>query len=396
MKKTAATILVVLFCLPALLPAQTAEADEAYIKAMTATSPAERAQLLKDYIAKYAGKGTKYENFAYANLSMSPYPGKTAKETIEYGEKALALGGLDDMTKSQLLIQLSAIYGDQGQNIERAKALANQVIELARAAKAKESDPAAANQWNMLVGAGTFALGQAAEKGRDFKGALDAYLGSYAILKNPQILSCIKKLGKTLYDAKAYADAERAFKLAYQTSKDFDSTAFYAKSLYRNSKKDEALVLLKEAYAKQKNGEIAYNIGIILAGNVKTNPALSGEAVRYLLDASVLSPTNAQQAMSLAESLYFNSNKDSKYNENVQQMEAINQKIEALTKTYNAKIEGKDEEDLDEAAKKELKTLLASIEAEKKNLERLQQAQELVVAQFNKLIEETKQRLGAR
>ena len=396
MKKTAATILVVLFCLPALLPAQTAEADEAYIKAMTATSPAERAQLLKDYIAKFAGKGSKYENFAYANLSMSPYPGKTARETIDYGEKALALGGLDDLTQSQLLIQLSAIYSEQGQNIEKAKSLAQQVIELAKAAKAKESDPAAANQWNMLIGAGTFALGQAAEKGKDFKAALDAYLASYAILKNPQILSSVKKLGKALYDAKAYADAEKAFKIAYQTSKDFDSTAFYAKSIYRNGRKDEALVLFKEAYAKQKSGEIAFNIGIILAGNVKTDPALSGEAVRYLLEASMLSPTNAQQAMSLAESLYFNSNKDLKYNENVQQMEAIGQKIDALTKTYNAKVEGKDEEDLDEAAKKELKTLLASIEAEKKALEKLQKDQELVVAQFNKLVEETKQRVGAK
>jgi tetratricopeptide (TPR) repeat protein len=396
MRKTAVTILVALFCLPAILPAQSAEADEAYIKAMTATSPAERAQLLKDYIGKFAGKGSKYENFAYANLSMSPYPGKTARETIDYGEKALALGGLDDMTQAQLLIQLSAIYGEQGQNIEKAKSLAHRVIELAKAAKAKESDPAAANQWNMLVGAGTFALGQASEKGKDLKGALDAYLGSYAILKNPQILASIKKLGKALYDAKAYGEAERAFKLAYQTSKDFDSIAFYAKSLYRNNQKDEALVLFKEAYAKQKSGEIAFNIGIILAGSAKTNSSLSGEAIRYLLEASMLSPTNAQQAMSLAESLYFTSNKDLKYNENVQQIEAVGQKIEALTKTYNSKVEGKDEEDLDEAAKKELKSLLAQIEAEKKTLDKLQKEQELVVAQFSKLIEETKLRLGAK
>jgi 5-methylcytosine-specific restriction endonuclease McrBC regulatory subunit McrC len=110
----------------------------------------------------------------------------------------------------------------------------------------------------------------------------------------------------------------------------------------------------------------------------------------------MLSPTNAQQAMSLAESLYFTSNKDLKYNENVQQIEAVGQKIEALTKTYNSKVEGKDEEDLDEAAKKELKSLLAQIEAEKKTLDKLQKEQELVVAQFSKLIEETKLRLGAK
>lgn len=396
MRKTAAAILVALFCFPVLLSAQAGGADEAYIKAMTATSPAERAQLLKDYISRYAGQGTKYENFAYANLSLTQYPGKTVRETIDYGEKALALGGLDDLTKVQLLIVLSASIAEQGQSIDKAKAYAHQVIDLARANKAKESDPQAADQWNKLVGSGSFALGLAAEKGKDYKGALDAYLNSYTVLKNPQILSSIKKLGKALYDGKAYADAERAFKLAYQTSKDFDSTAYYGKCLYRNGKKDEALVLFKEAYAKQKSGEIAYNIGILLAAGVKTNPALSGEAIRYLLDASMLSPTNAQQAMSLAESLYFNHGSDMKYNENVEQMAAIGAKIEALTKTYNSKVEGKDEEDLDEATKKELKTILASIETEKKALEKIQKDQELVVAQFNKLVEETKLRLGVR
>ncbi len=396
MKKTAVTILIILLSLPAFLPAQTVEADEVYIKAMTTTSPAERAQLLKEYVAKYAGKGTKYENFAYANLSMSPYPGKTAKETIEYGEKALALGGLDDLTKAQLLIQLSAIYGEQGQNIDKAKSLANQVIELAKAAKAKESDAQAVSQWNMLIGAGWFALGQAAEKGRDLRGAADAYIASYAILKNPQIMASLKKLGKALYEAKSFADAGKVFKVAYSATKDFDSTACLAKCLYRSGQKDDALVYFKEAYAKQKNGEIAFNIGIILAADAKANPALSGEAVRFLLEASCLSPTYAQQAMQLAESLYFNLNKDLKYNENVQQMEAINQKIEALTKTYNAKFEGKDEEDLSEADKKEMKTLLASLETEKKNLEKLQQSQEMVVAQFNKLVEDTKLRLGAK
>ncbi len=45
-----------------ILPAQS-EADDAYIKAMTANNPAQKAQLLKDYVAKFAGKGSKYENF---------------------------------------------------------------------------------------------------------------------------------------------------------------------------------------------------------------------------------------------------------------------------------------------------------------------------------------------
>jgi tetratricopeptide (TPR) repeat protein len=396
MKISAAMILIILLALPVLATAQSSDADQAYIKAMTATSPAERAQLLKDFIAKFGGKGSQYENFAYANLSLTQYPGKTIKETIDSGEKALALGGLDDTTKAQLLIQLSAIYAAQGQNFEKAKSYASQVIELAKAAKAKESDPQAAGQWNMLIGAGTFALGQASEKVKDLKGAVDAYASSYGILKNSQILDCIKKVGKALYEAKSYADAEKAFRITYQANKDFESTDFLAKTLYRNGRKDEALAYFKEAYAKQKNGDLAFNIGIILAGNSKTNPAIAPEALRFLLEASFLSPANSQQAMSLAESIYFTSNKDLNYNENVQQMEAINQKIDELTQTYNSKFGGKAEEDLTEAEKKEMKSLLAGIEAEKKNLEKIQQAQETVVAQFNKLVEDTKARLGIK
>jgi hypothetical protein len=378
------------------LPAQTVEADQAYIKAMTATTPAEKARLLKDYLTTYGGKGTQYENFANANICLTAYPGKTDKETIDYGEKALALGGLDDLTKSQILIVLSGTYSKIGQNLEKAKAYGLQVVEIARANKGKESEAASAAQWNQLMGGGYYAAGQAQEKTKDYKGAADSFLNSYNILKNSQILANLKKLGKSLYDAKAYADAEKVLKAVYATSKDYEITVLYAKSIYKLGRNGESLTFFKEAYNKQKSGELAYNIGIILAKDAQANPALASEAIKYLLEASMLYPSQSQQAMQMAESLYFLSNKDLKYNETVTQIQGINKKIDEITKAYNAKFEGKEEDELSDNDKKEMKAMLDSIETEKKNIEKLQASQQVAIAKFNQLIEETKKRLNIK
>lgn len=375
------------------------ECDETYVKAMTAQSPGQKAQLLKDFLGTCAGKGSQYENFANANLCLMDYPGQTAADAISYGEKALALGGLDDLTKCQILIKVSALYSQAGQNLEKAKSYALQVTEIAKAAKTKEAEGSTttAAQWNQFIGAGYFALGQAQEKGKDFGGAVDSYVQSYGMLKNAQIMATIKKLGKTLYDAKNYSAAEKAFKAAYNVSKDYENTVLYAKALYRNDKDAEALALFKDAYTKQKNGgEIAYNIGIILANQAKTNPALANEAVRYLLEASFTYPAQSQAAMKLAETIFFLSNKELKYNETVTQIQAKSKQIEELTAAYNAKFGNKDEEDLSDTEKAEMKSMLAEIEDEKKALDKLQAEQNLAIAKFNKLIEETKTRLGVK
>jgi tetratricopeptide (TPR) repeat protein len=396
MSKKAVIFLTLTLFIFSLLAAQTNECDETYIKAMTAQSPAQRAQLLKDFLAKCAGKGSQYENFAYANLSLVEYPGKTPKDAIDYGEKALAVGGLDNVTKCQVLVQLSALYSQAGQNLEKAKSYASQVVEIAKGAKAKEPAAESAAQWNQFIGAGYYTLGQAQAKAKDYKGAVDSYLSSYNLLKNPKIMAGIKKLGKMLYDAKDYAGAEKAFKAAYTVTKDYDSTLLYAMSLYRNNRNGESLGYFKEAYAKQKSGEVAYDIGIILAKEAKTNPALAPEAIRYLLEASCTYPAQSQQAMKLAENLFFLSNKDLKYNETVTQIQEKDKKIEELTNAYNTKFGGKEEEDLSDAEKQEMKTLLANIETEKKALEKLQAEQTMAIAKFNKLLEDTKLRLGIK
>ncbi|MBP1768370.1 MAG: hypothetical protein H6P98_2485, partial [Candidatus Aminicenantes bacterium] len=199
-----------------------------------------------------------------------------------------------------------------------------------------------------------------------------------------------------LYDAKAYADAEKAFHTAYTVTKDNDIAVVYAQSLYRNNKDAEALALFKEIYGRQKSGEVAYNIGIILAKEAKTNPTATNDAIRYLLEASFTYAAKSQEAMKLAETLFFLNNKELKYNETVTEIQAKGKKIDELTNSYNTKFGNKDEEDLSDSEKNEMKAILANIETEKKALEKLQSEQSMAIAKFNKLLDDTKARLGIK
>lgn len=394
MKKTVITTLSLLLFTFTLLPAQTNSADEIYIKAMTANNPAERAALLKDYVTKYAGKGTQYENFAYANLCTLAYKGKTEKETLEYGEKALNLGGLDDFTKYNVCITVASIYNKLGQNLEKAKNYALQSIQIAQTNKSKEGGGITPAQWNQCIGAGHYIHGQTFEKSKNLKSAADSYIKSYNILKNKQIANSLAKIGKALYDAKSYRDAERSLSIASAALKDFGSILLYAKTLHRNGKKQEALTYYKQAYTKRKSGEIAFNIGLILAENARANSSLSDEAIRYLLDASFLSQANSQKAMKLAEQLYFQSNKDLKFNEKVKELANRTKNLEDLTESFNKKYADKDEEDLSDAEKGEMDDILFEIDLETEAVEKLEAEQEAAIEKFSALIEQAKKRLG--
>ncbi|NIM59542.1 MAG: hypothetical protein GTO16_11465 [Candidatus Aminicenantes bacterium] len=395
MKRTALTTLITILFISASLSAQIAANDD-YIKAMTTPNAAQRVKLLKEYLAKYAGKGTQYENFVYATLCVANYAGKTVRETIEYGEKALALGGLDDLTKCNVLLTVSAVYSERGLNLEKAKNYASQVVQIAKAAKNNNSSDATPEQWDKFIGAGYFTHGQALEKSNYLKDAVDSYINSYNILKNAQIATSLKKIGKSLYDTRFYRDAEKAFEIPVSVLKDFPSYAFYAKSLYKNKKKEEALKYFKLAYGKQKSGEMAFYVGIILADKVRSNPSVSPEAIRYLLDASFLSARNSKKAMELAESIFFTSSENAKYNENVKELQRRTKKLGELTDKFNKKYGEKDEEDLSDAEKRDMDDMLKEIEFEEKDIKEIEAEQKVYLDKFNKLIQETKQRLGVR
>jgi tetratricopeptide (TPR) repeat protein len=389
MRKTAIVTLTLLVFLCSLLPAQNAN-NETYIKAMTTQDPNQKAQLLKEYITN--NPGAQYENFACAELCTLPYPGKTAADTIKYGERALELGELDAFKKCQVLIRVANEYVSQGQNLSKVSNYAGQVIQLAKTNK--NSDLAPAATWNQFQGVGAYLQGQTLEKTKNYIGAVDAYIDAYNILKSPQIIPNLKKLGKALYDGKAYKDAEKALKIAAANSKDFASIYLYANALNKNGKTEEALSNYKQAYMKQKSGAIAFNIGIILAKKAERNDSFTDEALKYLLDASFLSQANSKKAMQMAESLYFLSKKDLKYNEKVQQLQQRSKKLEDLTNAFNDKFGEKEEEDLTDSEKSEMESMLKQIEAEQEAVKKLEAETQAALQGFQQLLEKAKQRLG--
>lgn len=381
MKRSVLTVitLTLLLVFPAL--SQESSCDQAYIKAMTTADAGQRAKLLKDYLAQCGGKGSQYENFAYANLCVTPYSGKTAAEIIEYGEKAIALGGLDELMKFQILVTVAAVYGQQGKNLAKAKNYAQQAIQLGKA-----------QNNNQLVGAAYYVQGQVQQKSNDLKGASSSYISAYNILKNEQIINDLKKVAKGLYDAKAYSDAAKAWKACVGVSNNYVCIVYLANSLNRSGKKDEALTYYKQAYTKQKKGDVAYNIGVLLAAKSNHNNNGSSEAISYLLDASFLSQANTKKAMDLAQRLFFNHEVPG-YNDKIEELSVRGTKLETLTNSFNEKFGEKDEEDLTDAENAEMEKILEQIEAEQKTIEKLQTEQQQALEKFNTLVEQTKTRL---
>jgi hypothetical protein len=392
-RKIVAALGLFLFAAAGLALAQN-PADEAYIKAMQANSAAERAKLLKEFIAQFAGQGSQYENFAYANLCTTPWPGKTDAETIQYGEKALQLGGVDDLTRCQILMTTAAVHDKMNQP-DRAKANAAQLIQTATAAKGKEAEAANAAAYNQMIGAAHFITAQALAKAKDVKGALDAYLNSYTILKDPKILAEVRKLGTSMYNAKDYAGAEQVFRFLSQTGKDPEAGNFIAQIIYKQGKTTEALAMFKENFGRQKTGEMAYNIGVLLAQEQKANPALTSEAVNYLLYAGLLGMKDgkkAQQAMGIAQGLFMAQDKE--WNDRVKSIQESQGLIQDWTKQINTKFGDKSEDDLTSDEKREYKILMQNIEKEKKIIEGYQAQQKATTDKWDKLVAEAKKSLG--
>ncbi len=395
MRKKALTILLFLavICIPLL--SQTSEADQAYINAMTAQNPTEKARLLKDWLTTYAGKGNQYEKYTYSELCLIPYENKTVKETIDYGEKAIQVGGHDDFTTSRVLSVLSGLYVQTGQNLDKAKKYALQVIQLGEKNITPEVSIESAATWNMLIGVAYFNHAQALEKEKDPRGALDSYINSYNLLKDIQIAHALKKIGKTLYDFKFYKEAERAFRIAAEAVKDYPSLYFYAATLHRNGKREEALTYYKLAYSKQKSGDAAYNIGIILAAKAEKDASVVDEAIKYLLEASLLSPSNSKKSMQLAEHLYFNF-KDLEYNRKVKELQQKTKELEELSADYNRRFGDKEDEQLSETDRRIANVMIKDIEELQQAIKKIQEDQQKALEKFSRLVEDAKQRLSKR
>jgi hypothetical protein len=390
MRKTILMMIAIAFALSGLVQAQT-DCDQLYIKAMQANAPAERAKLLKEFLASCSGKGSQYENFANAFLCTGVFQ-KTDQETLAYGEKALAIGGLDDAIKSQVVVVLASVSNKLNHN-DKTKTYAEQLIQIGTAGKAKEPEQA---NWNNLIGAGHFLVGQAQQKSNDVTGALASYETAYGLIKDNQILNEVKKMGKGFMDAKKYAEAEKVYRFLAGTGKDPDSIRIIADILVQSGRKGEALQMFKDMYAKKKTGDMANNIGILLAQESKTNPAVIPEAVNYLLEASLLlqNQGQAQKARTLAEGLFMSQDKE--WNNRVKAIQESQKLIDDWTKTLNTKFGDKSEDELTPDERREYRKINEAVGKEKKVVEGIQAQQKATMARLETLLAQAKQRVGAK
>jgi tetratricopeptide (TPR) repeat protein len=389
MKRAFLTWIAVLVALSGVALAQN-PCDDAYIKAMQAKTPAEQAKLLKDYLDQCAGKGSQYENFAHGYLFLAWL--KTSKvdaATLAEGEKAVTFSGFDEGLKCQMLTQLSALYVNSGQNLDKAKAHASQLIQVATAAKAKDAENAT---WTTFIGAGHFLTGQALEKAKDNAKAIESYITAYGILKDAKILLEMKRIAKAQYDAKNYAEAEKTYRALVQANpRDTESQTLIPQCLYKQGKTSEALALWKDAFIKSKSADLAYNIGITLYNESKANPALANDALRFLIDAAVLS-AKYQNAIGMATKIYLSQNKE--YNDLGRQKDESNRLIDAWAKQINTKFGDKSEDDLTSDERREYRKTKELIDKEQKTLEALVTKEKAIVEGFEKIVAEEKAKLG--
>ena len=382
MKRTLGTIVTLVILLSGLVAAQSA--DEEYLKAMQLSDNCQKTQALEAYIAKYAGQGTPNEHWAYAYYCLTPCATKNAQKAAEYGEKALGMSGIDEQTKLGLLGTIPMLYQSAGQ-MDKAKAAARKIIDFGKAS-------GNAKLGAQLQAGGYELLGQFAEKTGDYGVAAESYITGYAIFKAPSISKALNSLAATLYKGQKFADAEKVFRQFYAADQGPESAALLGQTLYKQNKIDEALAIYKEAYAKKKDAKLAYNIAIILNGQVKENPAKTTEAISALIEAAVLNPAQSKSLLGQAQNYFVGQDKDlaSSY----AKIEEHNKAIEEFTKTYNSKIEGKSEDDLSTSDKRLLKTLEDNIEVEKQAIARIQAGQKGVLDKFNALVAQVRTRLG--
>jgi len=359
-------------------------ADEEYLAAMQQSDPCKKVQALEAYINKYAGQGTANEHWAYAYYCLEPCPSKNATKAAEHGEKALTMAGIDGQTKLRLLVTIPSLYNGAGQ-ADKARAAAMKLVEYGKSVgDAKTS--------SQLQAAGYVMIGQFAEKAGDYGAAAENYITAYGIFKDASISKLLNGLAATLYKGQRFADAEKVFRQFYAADQGPESAALLGQTLYKQGKIDEALAIYREGYAKRRTASLAQNIAIILNAKVKTDPSKTNEAISANIEAALLNAAQQKNFLGQAQNLFVGQDKElaSSYDKIAEH----NRAIEEFTKTYNGKIEGKNEDELSDADKRLLKKLEANIEAEKQAIAAIQASQKGVLDKFNSLVAQIRARLG--
>jgi tetratricopeptide (TPR) repeat protein len=382
MKRTLFAIVALAFVLAGLAAAQSA--DEEYLAAMQKQDPCQKAQALDAYITKYAGQGTTNEHWAYAYYCLSPCASTPAQKAAEYGEKALAMPGLDNETKTQLMVAVPQYYYKAGLT-DKAEAATRRLIDYGKSLGEGKTGV-------QLQAAGYVMIGQAAEKAGDYGKAAQNFITAYRLLPDPGISKLLNGLAATLYKNGKFAESEQVFRQFYAADKGPESAMLLGQTLYKQNKIDEALAIYKEGFAIKKTAPLALNIAILMNSKVKDNPSLTNETITALIQAAILNPKESKNLLGQAQNLFVGQDKElaSSY----AKIEEHRKAIEEFNKTIDSKFAGKTMDELSESDKRLLKTLNDNIEAENQAIAQIQAGQKSVLDKFNTLVAQIKSRMG--
>jgi tetratricopeptide (TPR) repeat protein len=382
MKRTFLATVTLILLLAGLAAAQSA--DEEYLTAMQKQDPCQKAQALDAYITKYAGQGTTNEHWAYAYYCLTPCASTPAQKAAEYGEKALAMPGLDNDTKTKLMVAVPQYYYKAGLT-DKAEAATRKLIDYGKGLSEGKSGV-------QLQAAGYVMIGQAAEKAGDYGKATQSFITAYRLLPDPGISKLLNGLANDLYNQKKFAEAEQVFRQFYAADKGPESAMLLGQTLYKQNKVDEALAIYKEGFAIKKTPPLALNIAIILNKEVKAKPALTNEAINALIEAALLNPKESKNLLGQAQNLFVGQDKElaSSY----AKIDEHRKAIEEFNKTIDSKFAGKTMDELSDSDKRLLKTLNDNIEAENQAIAQIQAGQKGVLDKFNALVAQVRARMG--
>ena len=217
------------------------------------------------------------------------------------------------------------------------------------------------------------------------------------VLKNKQQARAYVDKAMQVYEAnKSQQGWDRILnainQLKAQTEEPRETTAQKALRLYREGKTAEALPLFKQVFAEKKDGRVAKNIAIILNKQGEFN-----EAVKYFLYAGFL--RGEQEDIDTAQSLFLSKYTDPEtkknYNDMVQEVTNLNNRIGQLQEAWNNKWADKELTEEEEAqANTELEQVNNQVAGLQKGIASWQARQKKAVDAYADVVAQVKKELG--
>ena len=278
-----------------------------YTTALTKTSVAERIAALEAYIKNYPDPAQNvFTKLAYYWLTVNYYNNKNYANAVRFGEKAIALGGLEGKLEASAYLIMGSSLGVKsfsGYSQEKAVKWADKAIDFSQKNDISDILKQAQALKNELSGGG----------------------------KPAKTLTPLEKIG-SLYNQKKFEEAISLYNSFGATEKG-DEKIFevYARSLMGANKLDAAVKEFTDAYAKSRKAINAERLGNIYLEKAKKDKKFYDQAINYYIEGGLLykneKNTSRQDALLknaqfwLFEKYDFNS-KIKKYNATVKPVKA--------------------------------------------------------------------------